>query len=63
MFFVGPCHVYISEPNSEASSLNLAAVKPTNVQVSNCCFLGSNKLRHRLLHYPALTDVPIYSRT
>jgi hypothetical protein len=25
--------------------------------------LGLNKLRHRLLHYPALTDVPVYSRT
>jgi hypothetical protein len=43
--------------------LNLAAVKPTTVQVSNCCFLGLNKLRHRLLHYPALTDVPVYSTT
>jgi hypothetical protein len=43
--------------------LNLAAVKPTTVQVSNCRFLGLNKLRHKLLHYPALTDVPVYSRT
>jgi hypothetical protein len=43
--------------------LNLAAVKPTNFQVSNCRFLGVNKLTHRLLHYPALTDVPVYSRT
>jgi hypothetical protein len=43
--------------------LNLAAVKPTTVQVSNCCFLGLNTLRHRLLHYPALADVPVYSRT
>jgi hypothetical protein len=40
--------------------LNLAADKPTTVHVSNCCFLGLNKLRHKLLHYPALTDV--YSR-
>jgi hypothetical protein len=45
------------------SGLNLEAIKPTNVQVSNCRFLGLNKLRHRLLHYPALTDVPVYSRT
>jgi hypothetical protein len=43
--------------------LNLAAGKPTTVQVSNCRFLGLNKLRHRLLHYPALTDIPVYSRT
>jgi hypothetical protein len=41
--------------------LNLAAVKPTSVQVSNCRFLGLNKLRHKLLHYPALTDVPVYT--
>jgi hypothetical protein len=41
--------------------LNLAAVKPTTVQVSNYRFLGVNKLRHKLLHYPALTDVPVYS--
>jgi hypothetical protein len=33
------------------------------VQVSNCHFLGLNKLRHKLLHYPALTEVPVYSRT
>jgi hypothetical protein len=43
--------------------LNLAADKPTTVQVSNYRFLGLNKLRHKLLHYPALTDVPVYSRT
>jgi hypothetical protein len=43
--------------------LNLAADKPTTVQVSKCRFLGLNKLRHKLLHYPALTDVPVYSRT
>jgi hypothetical protein len=43
--------------------LNLVAVKPTTVQVSNCRFLGLNKFRHRLLHYPALTDVPVYSTT
>jgi hypothetical protein len=43
--------------------LNLAADKPTTVQVSNCRFLGLNKLRHKLLHYPAFTDVPVYSRT
>jgi hypothetical protein len=42
--------------------LNLAANKPTTVQVSNCRFLGLNKLRHKLLHYPALTEVPVYSR-
>jgi hypothetical protein len=41
----------------------LAAVKPMTVQVSNCRFLGLNKLRHRLLHFPALTDVPVYSIT
>jgi vacuolar-type H+-ATPase catalytic subunit A/Vma1 len=38
-------------------------VKLTTVQVSNCRFLGLNKLRHRLLHYPALTDVSVYSST
>jgi hypothetical protein len=43
--------------------LNLAADKPTTVQVSNCRFLGLNNLRHKLLHYPALTHVPVYSRT
>jgi hypothetical protein len=43
--------------------LNLAADKPTTVQVSNCCFLGLNKLKHKLLHYPALTDVSVCSRT
>jgi hypothetical protein len=39
--------------------LNLAVDKPTTVQVSNCRFLGLNKLRHKLLHYPALTDVSV----
>jgi hypothetical protein len=43
--------------------LNLAADKPMTVQVSNCCFLGLNKLRHKLLDYPAVTDVPVCSRT
>jgi hypothetical protein len=43
--------------------LNLAAEKPTTVQVSNCRFLVLNNLRHKLLHYPALTDVPVCSRT
>jgi hypothetical protein len=43
--------------------LNLAADKPTTVQVSNCRSLGLNKLRHKLLHYPALTDIPVYGRT
>jgi hypothetical protein len=42
--------------------LNLAANKPTTVQVSNSRFLGLNKL-HKLLHYPALTDIPVYNRT
>jgi hypothetical protein len=41
----------------------LAADKPTTVQVSNCRFLGLNKLTHKLLHYPALTDVSVCSRT
>jgi hypothetical protein len=40
--------------------LNLAAVMPTTVQVSNCRL---NKLRHRLLHSPALTEIPVYIRT
>jgi hypothetical protein len=31
--------------------------------VSKCHFLGLNELRHRLLHYPALTNVPVYSGT
>jgi hypothetical protein len=43
--------------------LNLAADKATTVQVSNRRFVGLNKLRHKLRHYPALTDVPAYSRT
>jgi hypothetical protein len=33
------------------------------IQLTNCRFLGLNKLRHKLLHYPALTDVPVCSRT
>jgi hypothetical protein len=37
------------------------ADKPTTLQVSNCRFLGLNKLRHKLLHYPALTDVSVCS--
>jgi hypothetical protein len=45
------------------SLLNLAADKPTTVQVPNCRFLGLNQLRHKLLHYPALTEVPVYSWT
>jgi hypothetical protein len=40
--------------------LNLAAVKRTNIQVSNCRFGVLNKLMHRLLHYPALIEVPVY---
>jgi hypothetical protein len=36
--------------------LNLAALKSTTVQVSN-------KLRHRLLHNRALTEVTVYIRT
>jgi hypothetical protein len=42
--------------------LNLAAEKPTTVQVSDCRFLVLNKWRHKLLHYPALTDVSVCSR-
>jgi hypothetical protein len=30
---------------------------------SVCRFWGLNKLRHRLLHNPALTEVPVYIRT
>jgi hypothetical protein len=40
--------------------LNLAAVKSTTVQVSDCRFWGLNKLRRRMLHNPALTDVTTY---
>jgi hypothetical protein len=43
--------------------LNLAAGKPMTGQVSNCRILGLNKLRHKFLHYPALTDIPVCSRT
>jgi hypothetical protein len=39
--------------------LNLAAVKSTTVQVSDCRFSGFNKLRHRLLHNRVLTEVPV----
>jgi hypothetical protein len=39
-------------------ALNLAAT----VQVSQP-FLGLNKLRHRLLRNPALTEVTVYIRT
>jgi hypothetical protein len=42
--------------------LNLSAVKSTTDQVSDCRFWGLNKLRHRLLHNPALTEVPVYIR-
>jgi hypothetical protein len=42
--------------------LNLAADKPTTVQVSNCRVLVLNKLWHKLLHYPELTAVPVYNR-
>jgi hypothetical protein len=42
--------------------LHLAADKPTTVQVSNCRILGLNKLRQKLLHYTALTEVPVYRR-
>jgi hypothetical protein len=77
-FMHGPCRVYITgvfvaeirvqvdkeNPSTEnIRGLNLAADKPTTVQVSNCRFLGLNKLRHKLLHYPALTDIPVCSRT
>jgi hypothetical protein len=61
-----PKYVQLDKENPGTGNirgLNLAAVKPTTVQVSNCRFLGLNKLRHRLLHYPSLTDVPVYSRT
>jgi hypothetical protein len=43
--------------------LNWAADKPTTVQVSNCRVLGLNKLRHKLLHYSALTEVPVCRRS
>jgi hypothetical protein len=59
-------YVQLDKENPDTGNircLNLAAVKPTTVQVSNCRFLCLNKLRHRLLHYPALTHVPVYSRT
>jgi hypothetical protein len=38
---------------------NLAAVRPTTVQVFDCHFWRLNNLRHRLLHSPALTEVPV----
>jgi hypothetical protein len=56
-------YVQLDKENPDTGNirgLNLAAVKPRTVQVSNCRFLGLNKLRIKLLHYPALTDVPIY---
>jgi hypothetical protein len=59
-------YVQLDKENSGTGnirSLNLVADKPTTVQVSNCRFLVLNKLRHKLLHYPALADVPVYSRT
>jgi hypothetical protein len=78
-FLCGPCRWYITRTSYDnmlqvqldkenpgtgnIRGLNLAAVNPTTVQVSNCRFLGLNKLRHSLMHYPALTDVPVYSRT
>jgi hypothetical protein len=38
--------------------LNLAVVRPTTVQVTNCCFgVDKKTLRHNLLHKPALTEV------
>jgi hypothetical protein len=40
--------------------LNLATVKPTKIQVSNGRFGGLNKLRHSLLHKPALTEISVY---
>jgi hypothetical protein len=40
--------------------LNLAAVKSTTVQVSDYRFWGLTKLRHRLLHNPALTEVTVF---
>jgi hypothetical protein len=43
--------------------LNLAAVKSTTVQVSDGCFWEVNKLRHRLLLNPALTELALYIRT
>jgi hypothetical protein len=34
---------------------NLTAVRPTTVQLTNCSFRLVDKLRHNLLHKPALT--------
>jgi hypothetical protein len=42
--------------------LNLVAVRPTTVQVSNCRFGDFNNLRHKLLHSTALTKVPVHIR-
>jgi hypothetical protein len=39
------------------------ARQSTTIQVSDCPFWGLNKIRHRLLHNPALTDVNVYIRT
>jgi hypothetical protein len=40
----------------------LAVVRPTTILVCNCRFGELNKLRHRLLHSPALTEIPVYIR-
>jgi hypothetical protein len=40
--------------------LNMAAVKTTTAQISNCRIGVLNKLMPRLLHIPALTDIPIH---
>jgi hypothetical protein len=42
--------------------LNLAAVKPMTFQVPKCRFGGFSKLRHSLLHRPALIKVSVYIR-
>jgi hypothetical protein len=42
--------------------LELVAVKPMTVQVSNCPLGLLNKLMHRLLYIPALIDVPLHIR-
>jgi hypothetical protein len=57
-------YVQLDKENPDTGNirgLNLAADKPTTVQESNCRFLGLNKLRHKLLRYPALTEIPVYS--
>jgi hypothetical protein len=40
--------------------LNLAAVKSTTVQISDCRVWVLNKLRHSLLHNPALRGNCVY---